>query len=173
MIARNLSLAMLLLALVGCQTDGKSASTAAPQAASAPTGKVLALRALDSRRVKTQEVCAQEYQYMPTAGLRLFWEQGIATPGSAAPGESITLTQQYALLGTRGGMQVSVKHGLYQGETERAALGTSSVVRGDGAWADRYTLDLPPSLAAGDYTVRTEITVDGVPTGGLTAFSVR
>lgn len=127
---------------------------------------------IKARRAKSQEQTAREYQYEPAQGEMLTWENGLVQPQNARPGEMVTATAQYALLGSGGGVQVTESRRLYQGDRMIAEVSTRNFTRTDGTWASEQNIRVPNNLGPGHYSIRTEITTKKSRISGNAPFFV-
>jgi len=185
--------AMFAGSLVGCETYGQGGALGAGLGAGAGAaigstsgnalegaiigavaGTVVGLIGHDikARRAKSQEQTAQEYRYEPTQGEMLTWEQGNVQPRSARPGEMISSSAQYALLGSGGGVQVSESRKLFQGDRMLSEVSTRNFTRTDGTWVSEQNIRLPGNLNPGQYSIRTEITTSKSRISGMAQFFV-
>lgn len=188
-----LSLSLTAGLLGGCQTYGEGAGLGAGLGAAAGAaigsthgnalegaligavaGTAVGLIAHDikARRARTQEETAREYRYEPTQGEMLTWEQGDLQPHNARPGEMVTASAQYALLGSGGGVQVTESRKLLQGDRLISEISTRNFTRTDGTWVSEQNVRLPRDLRPGQYTLRTEVTTNKSRVSGMAQFFV-
>jgi hypothetical protein len=179
-----LVLSVAALGVVGCQTYGESAGLGGALGAGAGAiignqsghalegaliggalGAVTGLIVHDVKvkRIRNQTETATANNYQPSQGEMLTLDRVDVLPPSVRPGEEISGTIQYILLGTGSGVQVGEQRTLMQGDRTVADISTQNFTRQDGTWVSTLPFRLPGNIQPGQYslvtTVRTARTV--------------
>ena len=189
----TLVLGMIALGFAGCETYGEAAGLGG--ALGAGTGAIIghqsghtvegaliggALGAVTGlivhdvkvRQAKSRQETAQTYNYQPSQGEMLTFERAEVLPASVRPGEEISSTMQYALLGVGSGAQVSEQRTLMQGDRVISDISTQNFTRQDGTWVSDLPFRLPGNLQPGQYTVVTTVRTSRSAISGRAAFTV-
>ena len=189
----TLVLSMAAVGIVGCQTYGEAAGLGGGLGAGAGAiighqsghtveGALIggALGALTGlivhdikvKQARSREQTAQAYNYQPTQGEMLTMERTEVLPPSVRPGEEISATIQYALLGTGPGVQVSEQRTLMMGDRVISDISTQSFTRQDGTWVSTLPFRLPGNLQPGQYTLATTVRTARSAISGRANFTV-
>ena len=189
----TLVLSMAAVGVVGCQTYGEAAGLGGGLGAGAGAiighqsghtveGALIggALGALTGlivhdikvKQARSREQTAQAYNYQPTQGEMLTMERTEVLPPSVRPGEEISATIQYALLGTGPGVQVSEQRTLMMGDRVISDISTQSFTRQDGTWVSTLPFRLPGNLQPGQYTLVTTVRTARSAISGRANFTV-
>jgi hypothetical protein len=188
-----LVLSVAALGVVGCQTYGESAGLGGALGAGAGAiignqsghalegaliggalGAVTGLIVHDIKvkRARSQAETAQVYNYQPTQGEMLTLERTEVLPPSVRPGEEISGTIQYALLGTGPGTQVGEQRTLMQGDRTVADISTQNFTRQDGTWVSTLPFRLPGNIQPGQYSLVTTVRTARSAISGRANFTV-
>ncbi len=187
-----LVLSMAALGVVGCQTYGEAAGLGGVLGAGtgaliggrhhavegaliggalgAVTG--LIVHDIKVKQARSREQTAQVYNYQPAQGEMLTLERAEVLPPSVHPGEEISSTIQYALLGTGPGTQVGEQRTLMQGDRTVADISTQNFTRQDGTWVSTLPFRLPGNLQPGQYSLVTTVRTARSAISGRANFSV-
>jgi len=188
-----LVLSVVALGIVGCQTYGEAAGLGG--AIGAGTGAIIghqsghtvegaliggALGAVTGlivhdvkvKQARSREQTAQVYNYQPTQGEMLTLERSEVLPPSVRPGEEISGTIQYALLGTGPGVQVGEQRTIMQGERVVADISTQNFTRQDGTWVSTLPFRLPGNIQPGQYSLVTTVRTARSAISGRANFTV-
>ncbi len=187
-----LMLGMAAVGIVGCETYGEAAGLGG--ALGAGTGALIggrhhavggaliggALGAVTGlivhdikvKQARSREQTAQVYNYQPTQGEMLTLERSEVLPPSVHPGEEISNTIQYALLGTGPGTQVGEQRTLMQGDRTVADISTQNFTRQDGTWVSTLPFRLPGNLQPGQYSIVTTVRTARSAISGRANFTV-
>jgi len=189
-----LSLSLIVPLFSGCQTYAQGGALGAGLGAGAGAaigstkgkalegaiigavvGTVVGLVAHDikARRAKSQEQTAIDYNYQPSQGEMLTWEEASVLPPNARPGEMVEANAQYALLGAGGGVEVTESRRLMRGGETIAEVSSKTFTRTDGTWVSSQNIRLPSNLRPGEYSIRTEVRTAKSGVSGSAAFVVR
>jgi hypothetical protein len=176
-----LVLSVAALGVVGCQTYGESAGLGG--ALGAGTGAIIgnqsghalegaliggALGAVTGlivhdvkvKRIRNQTETATANNYQPSQGEMLTLDRVDVLPPSVRPGEEISGTIQYILLGTGSGVQVGEQRTLMQGDRTVADISTQNFTRQDGTWVSTLPFRLPGNIQPGQYSLVTTVRTD-------------
>lgn len=184
----------LVVVMSGCQTYGEGAGAGAAVGAiaggiighqsgralegaaiGAALGGLVGLIAHDIKvqRAKSRQQTVEQYNYTPSQGEVLSIEEYFVSPGVARPGERITASLQYALLGASEGTQVTETRRLLRGEKVIAELSSKKFTRQDGTWLTTQDFTLPNNLKPGEYTLDQRVETSESRISGLAAFVVQ
>ena len=185
-------LSMAAVGIVGCETYGEAAGLGG--ALGAGTGALIggrhhavggaliggALGAVTGlivhdikvKQARSREQTAQVYNYQPAQGEMLTLERSEVLPPSVHPGEEISNTIQYALLGTGPGTQVGEQRTLMQGDRTVADISTQNFTRQDGTWVSTLPFRLPGNLQPGQYSIVTTVRTARSAISGRANFTV-
>ncbi len=184
----------MALTLVGCETYGQGAGLGAALGAGAGAiighqsghalegaaigalaGTVAGLIAHDikARKQKSREQTVQEYNYQPAQGEMMTFERAEVLPPTVRPGEMVSSTIQYALLGTGGGVEVNESRILMRGDKVISEVSSQSFTRDDGTWVSEQQFRLPGNQQPGQYTVMTKVRTAKSAVSGQASFIVQ
>lgn len=127
---------------------------------------------IKSRQVKNAQQTVQEYNYQPSQGFRMDMKGGSVTPGTVRPGQRVTSTMQYAVLGTGSGVKVDEKADLRRNGEVVAKLTERTVDRTDGTWENELAIEVPKDAPTGEYVIAQRVSAGGQAYGRDTAFNV-
>jgi len=168
----------MVIAIVGCETYGQAGGLGAALGAGAGAiignqsghawegaaigavaGGLAGLIAHDIKvhRAKSREETAAQYNYQPSQGEMMTFEETAVLPPTVRPGEMIEGSIQYALLGTGNGVQVTENRTLLRGDQVVADLSSKGFSRQDGTWVSSQQFRLPGNLQPGEYTLLTKV----------------
>ena len=157
-------------AIIGNQSHNAVAGALIGGALGAVTG--LIVHDIKVKQARSREQTAQAYNYQPAQGEMLTLERSEVLPPSVRPGEEISGTIQYALLGTGPGTQVSEQRTIMQGERTIADISTQNFTRQDGTWVSTLPFRLPGNLQPGQYSVVTTVRTARSAISGRANFTV-
>lgn len=181
------------LVLAGCETAAGSAGTGAGIGAAlggiighqsghgwegaaigAALGGLTGLVVHDirSRQIKTAQQTVQEYNYQPAQGFKMDMRGGSVTPGTVRPGQQVTSTMQYAVLGAGSGVKVDERAELRHDGQVVAKLAERTVDRTDGTWENELAIEVPKDAPTGEYVIAQRISAAGQNYGRDTTFNV-
>jgi len=181
------------LGVVGCQTYGESAGLGGALGAGAGAiighqsghtvegaliggalgaGTGMLVHKVKVDRARSREQTAQAYNYQPAQGEMLTLERSEVLPATVRPGEEISGTIQYALLGTGPGTQVSEQRAIMQGERVVAEISTQNFSRQDGTWVSTLPFRLPGNIQPGQYSLVTTVRTSQSAISGRANFTV-
>ncbi|MDZ4859708.1 MAG: YMGG-like glycine zipper-containing protein [Candidatus Hydrogenedentes bacterium] len=172
------------VALVGCETAGRSAGLGAAvgagagaiignQSGNATEGALIGaaigglagwgIHKVKARRTRTAEETAQQHQYDPASGFKLALTDGSkVTPLNVKPGASATSVLEYAALGTgANGLPVREQFILKKDGKPVKELYDSTTTRTDGTWQSPIEFALPAQAPAGQYIVAQTVSAAG------------
>lgn len=161
--------------LGGCQTYGEAGSLGAAtgaiagaiighQSGHAGEGAIigavlggatgLIVHDIKAQKAKDRQATVAEYDYKPSEGERLEFEDAEVFPSVASPGDTIGTSLRYALLGTgSGGTKVTETRTLMRGSQVIFEVSSKTFTRTDGTWLSEQQFKLPKSIKPGDYLV--------------------
>ncbi len=157
-------------AIIGNQSHNAVAGALIGGALGAVTG--LIVHDIKVKQARSREQTAQVYNYQPTQGEMLTLERSEVLPPSVRPGEEISGTIQYALLGTGGGVQVGEQRTIMQGDRTVADISTQNFTRQDGTWVSTLPFRLPGNIQPGQYSVVTTVRTARSAISGRANFTV-
>jgi hypothetical protein len=88
-------------------------------------------------------------------------KSGAISPGTVAPGGTVTSTTQYATLGTGSGVPVAESCILKKDGKELTKLDEKTVQRTDGTWENIIQFKVPKNADAGPYVVAQNVSASG------------
>ena len=184
----------LFVGLAGCQTYGEAAGGGAAlgalaggiignQSGSALEGAAIgaALGAatgaiahdVKARKQRSREETAAAYQYQPSRGLELHYEESNVLPSVTSPGSMLEASIQYALLGAGQGAPVVESRKLLAGDRLIAELSEKSFARADGTWVSTSQFRVPGNLQPGVYTIMQRIQAGNLQISGANQFTIQ
>ena len=169
------TLVSLALAVAGCETMGESAGLGGALGAGAGAiighqsghtvegaligGALGALAGIVIHDIKAHQVrnaqqTAAQYNYAPAQGVKIYGESGNCTPGVIRPGQAVTTSVQYAVLGApASGIQVTETRTLKQNGQIIKQVSSQDFMRTDGTWESTQQINFPGNAPAGSYEV--------------------
>jgi hypothetical protein len=184
----------LLISLTGCETTGQSAGLGAAiggaagaiighQSGHALEGAAIGAAAgglagwfihdVRAERKANREKTVETYNYEPSQGEVLSLEESFVTPNVAAPGDTITASLQYAIIGSGGSTKVKETRRLLRGEKVVAELSSKQFSREDGTWVTTQQFKLPSNLKPGQYSMIQRVETDQSSIFGTAEFTVQ
>lgn len=128
----------------------------------------------NTRKSRTAQQTAKDYGYQPSQGFKMELKDVTINPRTAAPGDKVTTTFEYAVLGAgQNGVNVQESCLLRQNDKVLAALSEKTHQRTDGTWRGVLEFQVPPEAAAGEYVISREISAQGLSDSARTDFNVR
>jgi len=116
----------------------------------------------------------QDYNYTPDQGFKLDMKSGAISPGTVAPGGTVTATTQYATLGTgANGVPVAESYILQKDGKELTTLDEKTIQRTDGTWENEIQFKVPKNADDGAYTVAQRVSASGQTFQRDLAFNVK
>lgn len=199
MYKKILTVALLLgfavaMTISGCQTYGEGAGLGAALGATAgaiighQSGNALEGAAIGAalggvggliahdvkvQRAKTREQTVVQYNYQPSQGEILTFEEASVLPSVTQPGKRIETTFQYALLGTGNGVRVQETRQLYLGDQLISDMSAKTFERTDGAWLSAQQFTLPSNLQPGRYSMVQRVSTPNSTVSGRSSFTVQ
>lgn len=188
-----LGLALVMIVATGCETVGKGAGLGAAIGAGAGAiighqsghaGEGAAIGALlgaaagaiasdiRARKAKTAQETAEAYNYQPTQGLKLVFENTMANPVSVKPGDITEVSIQYALMGTGGSIPVKETRVLKQNGQVIAQLESQEITREDGTWISTARITVTSNLKPGECQVVQTVSTGQHTISGTATFIV-
>ena len=188
--------AVLITGMTGCQTRGESAGLGAAigavagaiignQSGSQSEGAVIGaiiggvggLIVDDIQRTKAKkQATAQEtavvYDYNPSQGESMVFENSELLPGNAVRGEFVTASMQYALLGSGPGKTVTETRVIKQGDEIVSQISSQQFTRNDGTWVSTQDFRVPKNWKPGEYTLEQTVATIQSTVSGTTKFWV-
>jgi len=143
-------------AIGGIAGDGKGAAIGAAVGAGlgAATGAVVHdVRKSRAERVVTPEQTAQTYNYQPSSGQSMVFEDSGVDPAVARPGEFVTVRMQYALLGAPNGVTITERRNILKNDQVISQISSEDHERNDGTWVSTQEFRVPSSWGPGEYTI--------------------
>lgn len=101
----------------------------------------------------TAEETVIEYNYQPTQGESLVFENSSIDPESIVRGTMTTAGMQYALLGTGPGKQVTETRVVKRDGEIIAKISSQKYTRNDGTWVSTQQFRIPENWEPGKYTL--------------------
>jgi hypothetical protein len=155
-------------AIIGNQSGHAGEGALIGAAAGGLTGLIVQdVRETRARRSIEARPTAQTYQYEPTQGEMLTFEDSNVQPGLVRRGAMADASIQYALLGTgTAGTRVTETRSLKRGREEIAQISSKTYTRNDGTWVSAQQFRISERLSPGIYTmVQTVRTAQSVISG--------
>lgn len=167
----------LVIPLTGCETTGESAGLGAvlgatagaiignqsgSQGEGAVIGAILGATAgaitkdiqdTNATKSRSAEETVIEYNYTPSQGESLRFENASLDPISVVRGEWTSVLMQYALLGSGAGKQVTETRVIKKDGEIVAQISSESFTRNDGTWVSSQEFRVPENWEVGQYTV--------------------
>lgn len=183
----------LAVATAGCETYGESGSLGAiigagagaiigNQSGHAGEGALIgaALGGLTglvvhdaiAKKFKDSETTAREYQYQPSQGEMMTFEEAEVRPSPVRRGNMADVSIQYALLGTGEGTRVTETRVLKRGDSVIAQLSSKTYTRNDGTWVSTQQFRISERLAPGEYTLLQTVRTEQSMISGTTTFII-
>jgi hypothetical protein len=127
-----------------------------------------------TRRLYGEQRTGKQTAYQRSTGFMLTIQQDALTPNSVLPGEQINLRVQYAIMGApAAGIPIKKQRTLFFAGKQITVINTESTIRTNGTWENTLTFAVPKSAQPGTYTVKQEISAQGVPRTTQQTFTVR
>jgi hypothetical protein len=104
-------------------------------------------------RRMTAEETVIEYDYQPTQGESLVFEDSSIEPESIVRGSMATAGMQYAILGTGAGKQVTETRVIKRNGEIISKISSQKYTRNDGTWVSTQQFRIPENWEAGKYTL--------------------
>jgi hypothetical protein len=182
--------------LTGCETTGESAGLGAAigaaagaiignQSGSAGEGAVIGavlggiggaiisdVQKTNAKKQRTAEDTVIQYNYEPTQGESMIFEQADLFPSNAIRGEFTTASMQYALLGTGSGKVVTETRAVRRGNDIVSQISSQKFTRNDGTWVSTQEFRIPKNWDTGEYTLEQIAQTDQSAVSGSTKFYV-
>jgi uncharacterized protein YcfJ len=153
----------------GAAGDGKGAAIGAAvgAAAGAATGAIVHdVRESRAERVVTPEQTAQTYNYQPSAGQSMVFEDASVQPAIARPGEFVELRMQYALLGAPSGATITERRIVLQNDRVVSQISAEEHIRNDGTWVSTQEFRVPNSWDPGEYIIEQTVSSSRLTVSG-------
>lgn len=184
----------LLISVSGCETTGQSAGLGAAlggaagavighQSGHALEGAAIGAAAggltgwfvhdVRADRARNRQQTVETYKYEPSQGEVLSLEDSFVTPNVASPGQMVTASLQYAIIGSDGTTQVKETRRLLRGEKVIGELSSKTFTRQDGTWVTTQEFKLQPNLKPGQYTLLQRVETDESSIFGTAEFTVK
>ncbi|MBI2423730.1 MAG: hypothetical protein HYV27_12945 [Candidatus Hydrogenedentes bacterium] len=162
-------------ATAGAIIGHQSGNALAGAAIGAAVGGIGGLIAHDIKvhRARTREETAAQYNYQPTQGEVLTFEEATVLPSVTAPGKLVETSFQYALLGAPNGVRVQETRQLFLGDQLISDLSSKSFDRTDGTWVSAQQFTLPGNLQPGRYAIVQRVTTPTSTVSGRSNFTVQ
>lgn len=162
------------LALAGCETAGGSAGTGAlvggalgaiigNQSGHAGEGALIGaalgglagwgIHAARNRQLKNAQQTYQDYNYKNDDGFKLDMRGASVSPGTVAPGQSVTTKYEYATMGTGNGVDIEQRRVLKKNNEQLVELEREVISRTDGTWESEMEFGVPKNATPGTYVV--------------------
>ncbi len=173
----GVALVAMSFTLTGCETTGESAGMGAiigatagaiigNQSGSQGEGAVLGaiiggtvgaivkdVEKTKAKQTRTAEETVVEYNYTPTQGESLRFENSTVNPEAIIRGQSTTVAMQYALLGSGVGKQVTETRVIKRNGEVVAQISSETFTRNDGTWLSSQEFRIPENWEKGQYTL--------------------
>ena len=173
----GLAIVAMSFSLTGCETTSESAGMGAiigatagaiigNQSGSQGEGAVLGaiigatagaiikdVEKTKAKQTKTAEQTVIEYNYTPSQGESLRFENATVNPSAVVRGQQTTVAMQYALLGSGVGKQVTETRIIKKDGEVIAQISSESFTRNDGTWISSQEFRVPENWEAGQYTL--------------------
>ena len=184
----------LALMALGCETMGQSAGLGGllgagagaiigDQSGHALEGALIggALGALagavvhdvKTREVKNAQQTTAEYEYAPEQGLRIVGESAGVNPKVVQPGDTITTSVSYAVMGAGpNGITVNETRVLKRNGEVLKEVSTSDFMRTDGTWESTQEINFPSNVPAGTYEVAQTVSAPNIQVEQNVEFSI-
>ncbi len=165
------------LTFTGCETTGESAGLGAVLGATAGAiignqsgnqgegaviGAILGgtagaivkdVEKTNAKKSRTAEETVMEYNYTPTQGESLRFENAMLEPSVVKRGQQTNVSMQYALLGSGAGKQVTETRIIKKDGEVVAQISSETFTRNDGTWISSQEFRIPENWEAGEYTL--------------------
>lgn len=196
-----LAIALLLVAgMTGCQTYGESAGLggligagagaliggttggedgaligAAVGGALGATGGLIVhdVRRSRAEQVKPAQQTAEVYQYKPSYGQSLVFEEANVRPPVANRGQYVKASMQYALLGEPSGTRVTERRVVLQNDQVVSQISAEEHQRNDGTWVSEQEFRIPESWAPGEYVLEQVVSTSRLTVSGRVRLMVQ
>lgn len=163
--------------LVGCETTGQSAGLGAilgatagaiigNQSGNAGEGAVIGaviggiggavvkdVQKTNAKKRRTAEETVIEYNYQPTQGESLIFENSAIEPMMITRGAITEASMQYALLGSGAGQTVTETRTVRRDAEIVAQISSQKFTRNDGTWVSSQQFRIPENWEPGKYTL--------------------
>ncbi|MBI4559577.1 MAG: hypothetical protein HY706_18475 [Candidatus Hydrogenedentes bacterium] len=182
------------LVISGCQTAGGSAGLGAAlgagagaiighQSGHAGEGALigaalggltgLVVHDVKARKAREREATAAQYNYQPSQGEMLTFEEASAMPNTVKQGNMVEGSIQYALLGTaQGGATVTETRVLKRGNSVLSEMSSKQFTRTDGTWVSSQQFKVPQNLEPGQYSLVQTVQTAKSRISGTSEFTV-
>lgn len=128
----------------------------------------------NTRKSRTAQQTARDYGYKSSQGFKMELKNVTINPQVVAPGDKVTTTFEYAVLGAgQSGVNVQESCLLRQNGELLAALSKKSYQRTDGTWQGILEFQVPPDAAPGEYIISREISARGLSESAKADFNIR
>ena len=109
---------------------------------------------IKAHQVRNAQQTAAQYNYAPSQGVKIVGESGTCTPGAIRPGQAVTTSVQYAVMGAPpSGIQITETRTLRQNGQVIKQVSSQDFMRTDGTWESTQQINFPANAPAGSYEV--------------------
>ena len=109
---------------------------------------------IKARKAKERQATEETYNYQPSEGERLEFEEADVFPKEVSPGDTVGCSLRYAIMGTSSqGVEVREKRTLMRGNQVIFEVSSKNFNRTDGTWESEQQFKLPRSIKNGQYRV--------------------
>ena len=114
---------------------------------------------IKAHQVRNAQQTAAQYNYAPSQGVKIVGESGTCTPGAIRPGQAVTTSVQYAVLGAPpNGITVTETRTLKQNGQIIKQVSSQDFMRTDGTWESTQQINFPANAPSGTYEVSQTVT---------------
>ncbi len=139
-------------AIIGHQSGHGWEGAAIGALAGAATGAIAS--DIRIRRAKSRQETAATYNYTPSQGEVLKFEETSVLPSQVKAGNMVEASIQYALLGSgESGTSLTEARTIKKGGEVIAEIGTKNFTRTDGTWVSATQFKVPGNFEPGDYSM--------------------
>lgn len=192
----GLGILALSFTFTGCETTGESAGLGAVIGATAGAiignqsgnqgeGAVLGaiiggtvgaivkdVQDTKAEKTRTAEETVVEYNYTPSQGESLRFENASLDPTTIVRGQLTTVSMQYALMGSGAGKQVTETRVIKKDGEIIAQISTEIFTRNDGTWISSQEFRIPENWEVGQYTLEQFASTNKSTISGTAKFTV-
>lgn len=162
-----------LIGAAGGGEDGAIIGAAVGGAVGAAGGAIVHdVRRSRARQVVPAQQTAVTYDYKPSYGQSLVFEEATVRPDVARRGEYVEARMQYALLGASNGTRVTERRTIFKDGRIVSEISAEEHQRNDGTWVSAQEFRIPQSWEPGEYILEQIAATDRLAVSGRVRFFV-
>jgi outer membrane lipoprotein SlyB len=147
--------------------DGALIGAAVGAAAGAATGAIVHdVRRSRAERVVAPEQTAATYNYQPSAGQSMVFEDASVRPAIARRGEFVEVRMQYALLGAPNGASITERRVLLSNNEIFSQISAEEHTRNDGTWVSTQEFRVGENWQPGEYVIEQTVSTSRLTVSG-------